>query len=118
MSVAERLPVIAWRSLLSSSREGPGTVLTLTGDFDIVTLPDLVDALSRVCAMNAGPVVVDLGGTTFMDTCTTRALARTVLFLSYQKRSMTFRSPSGPSLRLLEFFGLSHLVEPSTATSA
>ncbi len=101
--------------VVSVSAEGAATVIALRGEADSATLPIVVDMFARVAADHRGPVVVDLAQTEFIDTATVRVLGRAWQFLGHRGRQLTLRSPSTPAVRVLAFFGLSHLVEPGQA---
>lgn len=52
---------------LSDARHGPALVLSVTGDIDVLTGPQLRAALAEALgAADVDPVVVDLTGVTFM----------------------------------------------------
>ncbi|MHB8671051.1 MAG: STAS domain-containing protein [Acidimicrobiales bacterium] len=96
---------------MSISDEGPATVIALRGEVDLATMPLLQDALERVIIDCGGAVIVDLTRTQFIDTATGRAFGRADQALSERGRSLTLRSPSRLTARVLAFLGLSHLVE-------
>jgi anti-sigma B factor antagonist len=98
--------------VVSASAEGSATVIAPRGDADVATVAVLVDILAQVIADHHGPVIIDLTGTTFIDTATVRALERARQFLGDHGRQLTFRSPSRSAARVLALFGLSDLVEP------
>jgi anti-anti-sigma factor len=91
--------------------EGTRTIVVLRGEADYSTRPGLADVLSRVIALRAGDVVIDLAEAEFIDTATARALADCRQLLNRRDRKLTFRSPSRLSARLLHLFGLTELIE-------
>jgi anti-anti-sigma factor len=91
--------------------EGKRTVVVLRGEADVSTRPVLCDVLSRVIALGAGDVVIDLAEVEFIDTATVRALAVGQQSLDGQGRKLTFRSPSRLAARMLDLFGLADLIE-------
>jgi anti-anti-sigma factor len=97
--------------------EGSTTVITLRGEADLGTLPVLVEALARVVADHAGPVIVDLSETAFIDTAAVRALVCAGRLLADGDRVLAVRSPSRLAVLVLGVLGLSNLVEAS-ATAA
>jgi anti-anti-sigma factor len=92
--------------------EGTRIVVTLRGDLDCSARPVLADALSRLIALQAEDVVVDLTDTEFVDLAIVRVLGRCHQLLARQGRKLTFRSPSRLAARLLDLIGLTHLIEP------
>jgi len=96
--------------VVSASAEGSTTAVALRGEVDFATVPVLQDVLDRVIADHAGPVVVDLAETRFIDTASVRALARASRELEQQGRRLSIRGPSRMAIRILELFGLSHLI--------
>jgi len=99
-------------SIASASAEGGATIVTLRGEADVLTLPEIVDALARVIADYDGPVIVDLAQTDFIDTGTMRAFARAGQFLDNRGRTLTLRSPSKMAARMLDVLDLAHLLAP------
>lgn len=47
--------------------EGAGTLLEVRGELDLAAVPDLRRALEVAGADRAGPLVIDLGGVSFID---------------------------------------------------
>jgi len=68
--------------------------------------------LARVIAEDRGAVVIDLTETAFIDTAIVRAIGRAAEVLRERDRPLIVRSPSRLAARVLEIFGLCHLVEP------
>jgi anti-anti-sigma factor len=91
--------------------EGTRTVVVLRGEADLAARPVLADVLSRVIALRAGDVVIDLTEAEFLDTAIVRALAVGEQLLDRRGRRLTFRSPSRLAARVLDVFGLSDLIE-------
>jgi len=91
--------------------EGARTVVVLRAGTDVSTRPVLSDVLSRVVALGAGDVVIDLAEVTFIDTATARVLATVQQLLDRQDRGLAFRSPSRLAARVLQVFGLTDLIE-------
>jgi len=91
--------------------EGARIVVVVRGGTDVSTRPVLCDVLSRVAAVGAGDVVVDLAETTFIDTATARVLATARQLLDDQDRRLMFRSPPRLAARVLQVFGLTDLIE-------
>ena len=96
---------------VESRTEAVNTIVALQGESDVSTTTSLSDALSRAVADDAGDVVIDLTALTFLDSATVRVLARLREHLAHHGRSLTFRSPSPTAGRILDFFGLTDLIE-------
>ena len=47
--------------------DGPETRLTVLGEIDLASRPDLIKAIDSALAGDASQIVVDLAGVTFMD---------------------------------------------------
>jgi anti-anti-sigma factor len=96
--------------VVSMSAEGTATVVELRGEADLATLPVVMEMLDRVISDHEGAVVIDLGGTRFIDTATVRALGQASETLRQQGRPLTIREPSALAARVLELLGLSQLI--------
>lgn len=86
------------------------TVVWVRGEQDISTRDRLTLSLAKAAARDAGDIVVDLSGVTFMDASTIGALVAARNMLRVHARSLTFRHPSQAAQRLLDLCGLT----PST----
>jgi anti-anti-sigma factor len=95
--------------------EGTRTVVVLTGESDISTGPVLSTVLSRVIALHARDVVIDLAEAEFTDTAAVRVLAVGQQLLDDRGRTLTFRSPSRLAARVLHMFGLTDRIEAREA---
>ena len=94
---------------------GPGgTVITLLGEADVSSRQAMSDVLSSVIASGNGDVAIDLAQTTFLDTAIIRTFFDAQQVLVGRGNSLTFRSPSRMAVRVLEMFGLTHLIEHAT----
>jgi anti-anti-sigma regulatory factor len=94
--------------------EGARIVIVLRTGTDVSTRPVLCDVLSRVIAVGAGDVVIDLAEAKFIDTATGRVLATARQLLDDQDRRLTFRSAARLAGPVLHFFGLADLIEAET----
>ncbi len=99
------------RSVAVVRADGAHIVVVLRGEWDFSTGPVLSDVLSRVIAMPAGDVVIDLAQAEFIDSATGRILAVAWQLLDRRGRPLTFRSPSRPAAKVLDLFGLADLIE-------
>lgn len=91
-----------------------GVVVAASGEIDMLTAPVLGGILGALGERHAGTLVLDMAEVSFMD-----AAGLGVLALTSSTRqahgSLTIRSP-GPTIRwLLDHFGLSGVVEPTTS---
>jgi anti-sigma B factor antagonist len=93
------------------------TVVSLAGEADCSTTAELSDALSRVVASHGGDVVIDLSDLAFIDTANIRVLATAHHLLADQGRTLEVRSPSRLGRRVLELFGLVHVIEDTAVVS-
>src|ERR1700730_13020937 len=91
--------------------EGMHRVVVLRGEADFSTTSVLCGVLARVIALPDGDVVVDLAELAFIDTAAVRALAVGQRLLGRRGRGMALRSPSRLVARVLDYGGLSGLVE-------
>lgn len=109
-------PAVRAQGLVASvSDVSTAAVITLRGEADLFTLPVVVDVLARAIADHDGTVVVDLADTEFIDTGTVRAVACARQFLDDHGRTLTVRSPSKLAARILGLFGLSGVIDQTTA---
>jgi anti-sigma B factor antagonist len=91
--------------------EEPGpdatTVLTITGDLDLVTAPQLDDWFDRLVAAGADTVVIDLAGVGFVDSSGVRTLITGHKALHQASARLVVRAPSPSTRRLFDVTGLS-----------
>jgi anti-sigma B factor antagonist len=84
----------------SSRREGTAC-LELRGELDIGTAPALDEAVSGALDDGCREVVLDLAGTTFIDSAGLGALLRAARTVDARKAKMAVRSPPGSEARVL-----------------
>ncbi|HET9732946.1 MAG TPA: STAS domain-containing protein [Acidimicrobiales bacterium] len=84
---------------------------------DLLTRDDLGDVWVREIALGTGDVVVDLADVDFIDTDSFFTLAATARWLDRKGRRLTFRSPSGLAMRVLDLFGLSDRIDGEDRSS-
>ena len=94
------------------------TVVWVRGEHDIATQDSLAVAIACAAELDDLPLVVDLGGVTFIDASIIGVLVGSRDRLRSRLQTLQVRAPSPPALRLLEVCGLGHLVQrgPSTAS--
>lgn len=94
------------------STEGTSSVVAFRGEADLATLPAVVGALTGVISDHDGAVIIDLSDTAFIDLGTLRVFDRASKFLADRQRTLTIRHASRMAVRLLDFLGLSDLLQP------
>jgi len=105
---AQRAPGL----VMSTSSEGPATVVVLRGEADVATLALVERTFDRIIRDGAGPVVVELAETRFIDSGTVRVFCDAARRLGERGRQLRVRSPSRTASVMLELFGLSDLILP------
>jgi anti-sigma B factor antagonist len=81
---------------------GEGTArLELHGELDIGTAPKLDEAVDRALDDGCREVVLDLGGTTFMDSTGLNALIRAARTVDARRGTMAVLSPPGSEARVV-----------------
>jgi anti-anti-sigma regulatory factor len=81
---------------------GAGIKVSMRGEFDVYSLPDVRRTLDRACAFGK-PVVVDLSGVTFLDLRSARELVvRSVI----QAHQLAFENPSPGVLASVRALGM------------
>ena len=97
--------------------DGPGawTVVSVTGEIDLVTAPGLTDAVEA--QLDRGPVLLDLGAVEFLDSSGVRALDRILRLADVQSRELAVRPGLRPNveqvLRMTGLLDVLPLHEPS-----
>jgi anti-sigma B factor antagonist len=97
--------------LTISVTSGPAhALLTLTGECDIRTTPQLLDALAALVAGDKRLVLVDLSALSYLDVAGTRALLAARTALADHGRSLALAAPQPIVSRMLELTRASHLI--------
>ncbi|MFI6600470.1 STAS domain-containing protein [Nonomuraea sp. NPDC050536] len=93
--------------LTTQSRNGT-TVITIVGELDIATRPELAACVDRALAAHRGPLIIDLSGLTFIDAHGLGGLLalRDVAALSFAGRPYAL-------VRILELAGLEGVFDSS-----
>jgi anti-sigma B factor antagonist len=99
------------------SHEGDRTVVWLSGEQDIATVPQLTSTVVQAMAFDDADLVVDMSGVTFMAAGTIGVLIAARNDLRQQSRSLVFRAPSKSARRVLELCGIVDLVSPHAVGS-
>jgi anti-anti-sigma factor len=106
MSPVESLSVsVAHRGAERSARDGVAVVVWLSGEHDLSTVAELSEAMARAIAVGGADVVVDASEVEFMGAATVGVLRATWELLRSRSRSLTLRSPSSSTRRILELCG-------------
>ena len=83
-----------------------GHLITTRGEIDYVSAPLVAGALRRVTVEGDGRVVLDLTGTSFIDSSGISALLNGLRRLTRQRRKLIVVCPPGPARRMFELLGL------------
>lgn len=90
---------------------GAQTVLSLTGDLDPATAPQLEQAIADAGAQpGVQQVTLDLAGVAFLDSSGLRVFVTARESLSAQGADLALRNPSANIVRLLDITGLSEII--------
>jgi anti-anti-sigma regulatory factor len=98
------------RSVLKTT-DGRPELIVLRNESDLTIRPDLATVLARVLTGHRD-VIIDLAETDFIDTDTFFTMAAAARLLHRDGRRITFRSPSRLATRVLNLYGLGHLIAP------
>jgi len=92
--------------VLSTQTDGDRSVLAIKGELDAYTAPGLEEQVTRSVAGGTRTVVLDLRGTTFLDSSGLRAILTLQRRLAESGGELPLGRPSEPVTRLLEITGL------------
>lgn len=81
-------------------------VIAASGEIDRSTVPQLSDSLRRAALAGRGPVLVDLGSVSFLDTSAISVLLGALRRLKRGGRKLLLACPPGNVRRLFELTGL------------
>ena len=87
---------------LSTRHEGDLTVVTVTGEVDVLTAPKLSICVDEVIRRYRGDVAIDLSEAGFIDSLGLRALLGAQRRLERQRRSLVVVCGRGPVRRAIE----------------
>ena len=87
------------------------TIVRVSGDLDCYSAPELRTALLTLVADGPRQVVVDVGGTNFIDSTGLGVLVSGVRRLRDGGGDMVLRSPNALTRRLFEITGVTKLFE-------
>ncbi len=104
--VAPRGPI----QLALTTRHGStATVVTITGELDVLTARRLMPQLDDIVRRHQGDAVIDLSQAEFIDSFGLTVLLNTQRRLARQGRNLTVICAEGPVRRVIEF---ARLIEP------
>jgi len=90
------------RARLETSTGSDGLVIALAGELDLASLPSVAVSLDDALGREAQPVVLDLGGLTFLDSSGVALLVR----IANHFGQMRTRAATEPVRRVIEVLGL------------
>lgn len=104
---------------LSTEREGRNAVVSIRGELDAYTAPELEALCSNIVDEGADSLVLDLSGTTFLDSSGLRAIVALHQRIEDARGELTLDRPTHNIIRLLEITGLrDHFVIEGTPEGA
>ncbi len=80
--------------------------ISVTGEIDLATVPDLESAIESVFASNSHPLVIDLRGSSFMDSTGLKALVMANRRFDESGRGFAVAVSGGPISRLIDLSGV------------
>ncbi|MGK2948473.1 MAG: STAS domain-containing protein [Acidimicrobiales bacterium] len=86
--------------------EGDPPVVEVAGEVDLATAGELAAALEPLLATGDGPIVLDVGGVTFIDSSGLAVLAQAAA----SGRTLVLRRPSKIVVRVIETTGLDQVL--------
>jgi anti-sigma B factor antagonist len=90
------------RASLDVSSADDGLVIALAGELDLASLPAVAGPMDDVLSRPAQPVVLDLGGLTFLDSSGVALLVR----IANHFGQVRTRAATAPVRRVIEVLGL------------
>ena len=91
------------------------SIVWLEGEHDIATVSDLADTLAGATSADGADLVVDLSRVTFISAATIGLLIAHGNSLRRESRTLTLRSPTRFTRRVLDLCGLTGLIEHQTS---
>jgi anti-sigma B factor antagonist len=95
---------------ISSTDDGDSTLVTLVGELDVSTKPDLCEALDALRQAGRDRLVVDLGELVFMDSTGIGTLVGYAVEARERGGSLRVVNASGMPLRALQVTGVLELL--------
>ena len=85
--------------------------VTVRGEVDVYTAPQLRDRLYNVLADGAEAVILDLAGMSFIDSTGLGVIVGTLKRLRESGGDLTLRAPTRSTRKVLEITGLNRIIE-------
>jgi anti-anti-sigma factor len=95
---------------LSQAREGDRTVVSVIGEVDLATAPQLRDCLEAVLASRPAAVTVDMARLDFIDSVGLTVLIEAAHAAEQHQIGFALRSPQRATQKVLLFSGLADLL--------
>jgi anti-sigma B factor antagonist len=89
---------------------GPASGLAVRGEVELVTAPELTNALDDAIRRTSGPFVIDLSDVDFLDSSGIHCLVRARALLGRHDRPLLVVCPRSTIRRVLALAGLDELV--------
>jgi anti-sigma B factor antagonist len=89
-----------------AERDSEGGVLTLEGELDLETAPEVDRQLDRILATQVTRVLIDLSGVTFMDSTGLSSIVRASRFAESNGHRLVLRREPRQVQRLFELTGI------------
>jgi anti-sigma B factor antagonist len=102
---------------LAVQASNESTVVALAGDFDLSGVEQFRSCIEELIGSCDGPLVVDLGDVTFIDSTALSALLEMRRLVGREHRELRLQRISAFTARLLELTGLTEVFEDSTGPS-
>ncbi|MGY0022557.1 STAS domain-containing protein [Streptomyces sp. cg35] len=113
----ESIPDGPHGSLVCATTDGPeGPVVSLTGDLDYETAPELLASVTALCAPAGTTVTLDLSGVRFFDSGGINVLLRARTALQERGAELAVRRLSPVVERIFRITGLDTVLVPGTPT--
>jgi anti-sigma B factor antagonist len=101
--------------VLDVRQDGRGVIVTMNGELDAFTAPDLAEVCQHVFERGTLEVVIDLTDTRFLDSSGLRALVGARQLFGAAGGNVRLSHPSEPVTRLLAITGLTDYFSIDTA---
>jgi anti-sigma B factor antagonist len=92
--------------VLDTQRHGAAAIVRVKGELDAYSAPSLEDLGANLLAEGVTEIVLDLAGTSFLDSSGLRAILTLHRRIENDRGELALGNPSEPVLRLLEITGL------------
>ncbi len=91
---------------IESGQIDDAAIIALDGELDLASAPQLVDAVNGVATAGPGPVILDLGSVSFVDSSGVRAILESERLATDQGRPFAIYRPGDAVTRLLDLVDL------------